>query len=126
MQKHLYKTIGFLKRASVFYVAAVFISQPVAAKELREILQKSLVADPSLLEARANLAAAESATKASKAAHYPVVGLTGTQVLMQDNRDADDDLKNAIGLKGTLNLYSWGGDYCFSKPGQAKRNLLQI
>lgn len=109
MQKHLYKTIGFLKRASAFYVAAVFISQPVAAKELREILQKSLVADPSLLEARANLAAAESATKASKAAHYPVVGLTGTQVLMQDNRDADDDLKNAIGLKGTLNLYSWGG-----------------
>ncbi|MDO4640585.1 MAG: TolC family protein [Neisseria sp.] len=90
-------------------ILAVLTSQPVAAKELREILQKSLVADPSLLEAKANMAAAESATKVSKAAHYPVIGLTGTQVLAQRNKKNKDDLDDSIGLKGSLNLYSWGG-----------------
>ncbi|MDO4248297.1 MAG: TolC family protein [Neisseria sp.] len=110
MQKHLfYKTTGYLKRCSALSVAVFMISQPVAAKELREILQKSLVADPSVLEAKANVASAQSATKASRAAHYPVVGFTGTQVLAQRNDDRVDDLDNAIGLKGSVNLFSWGG-----------------
>lgn len=109
MQKHFYKAIGLLKHGCVLSVAVMLASQPVSARELREILQKSLVADPSLLEARANLAAAESTTKASKAAHYPVVGLTGTQVLMQENKHSYDDVEDAVGLKGSLNLYSWGG-----------------
>lgn len=110
MQKHLFdKTIGCFKRYSALSIFAFLISSPVDAKELREILQKSLVADPSLLEAKANVSAAQSTTKASRAAHYPVIGLTGTQVLAQSNDDRTDDLDNAIGLKGTLNLYSWGG-----------------
>ncbi|MDO4248446.1 MAG: TolC family protein [Neisseria sp.] len=83
--------------------------QPAMARELQSILQKSLVADPSLLEAKANIAAAHSTTKASKAGHYPVVSMVGTQVLMQDNKYSSDDLEDSIGLKGSVNLYSWGG-----------------
>ncbi|WP_312265922.1 TolC family protein [Neisseria sp.] len=83
--------------------------QPAMAQELQSILQKSLVADPSLLEAKANIAAAHSTTKASKAGHYPVVSMVGTQVLMQDNKYSSDDLEDSIGLKGSVNLYSWGG-----------------
>ncbi|WP_373753269.1 TolC family protein [Neisseria weixii] len=83
--------------------------QPAMARDLQSILQKSLVSDPSLLEAKANIAAANSTTKVSKAGHYPVISMVGTQVLMQNNKYSNDDLEDSIGLKGTVNLYSWGG-----------------
>ena len=28
---------------------------------------------------------------------------------MQKNDDSDDDLSNGLGVKGSLNLYAWGG-----------------
>lgn len=90
-------------------VAVLFSAPPLAAQELQDILRKALVADPLLLEAQANRAAAESTTKATRAGHYPVLSVTGTQVLMQKNTKSSDDMSNGLGLKGTLNLYAWGG-----------------
>lgn len=82
---------------------------PVSAVDLQEILRKSLVTDPMLLEAKANEDVARSTTKATRAGHYPTASLTGTQMLMQKTDDGDDDLTNGLGLRGTLNLYAWGG-----------------
>lgn len=109
MQKHSFKKARLLKRNYLLLVISLMAIQPAMAQELQSILQKSLVADPSLLEAKANIAAAHSTTKASKAGHYPVVSMVGTQVLMQDNKYSSDDLEDSIGLKGSVNLYSWGG-----------------
>ncbi len=109
MQKHSYKASRFLKHAYVLAIVSALAVQPAAATELRDILQKALVSDPSLLEAKANIATAHSATKVSQAGHYPVIGLVGTQVLTQKNKYSGDDLSSSIGLKGSVNLYSWGG-----------------
>lgn len=35
--------------------------------------------------------------------------MVGTQVLAQDNKYSNDEQRNSIGLKGSVNLYSWGG-----------------
>ena len=109
MQKRSFKKARLLKRNYLLLIISFMAIQPAMARELQSILQKSLVADPSLLEAKANIAAAHSTTKASKAGHYPVVSMVGTQVLMQDNKYSSDDLEDSIGLKGSVNLYSWGG-----------------
>lgn len=109
MQKHSFKITRLLKRNYLLVMISLLAIQPAMARELQGILQKSLVADPSLLEAKANIAAAHSTTKASKAGHYPVVSMVGTQVLAQDNKYSKDEQQNSIGLKGSVNLYSWGG-----------------
>ena len=35
--------------------------------------------------------------------------LTGVQVLKQDNKYSSNDRENGIGVRGSMNLYSWGG-----------------
>ena len=109
MQKHSFKITRLLKRNYLLVMISLLAIQPAMARELQGILQKSLVADPSLLEAKANIASAHSTTKVSKAGHYPVVSMVGTQVLAQDNKYSNDEQRNSIGLKGSVNLYSWGG-----------------
>ncbi|ASK28553.1 transporter [Neisseria chenwenguii] len=68
-----------------------------------------MVSDPNVLEAKANEDSAKSATKATRAGHYPVLTLTGTQVLAQKNKYESNDLDGGLGVRGSLNLYSWGG-----------------
>lgn len=84
-------------------------SQPVLAQGLKNILQKSLVSDPVLLEAKANERAAQSITKATRAGHYPVLALTGTQMIKQKHKYSSNDRDNGLGVRGSLNVYSWGG-----------------
>lgn len=66
MQKHSFKITRLLKRNYLLVMISLLAIQPAMARELQGILQKSLVADPSLLEAKANIAAAHSTTKVSK------------------------------------------------------------
>ncbi|WP_425316032.1 TolC family protein [Uruburuella testudinis] len=84
-------------------------TQPLLAQELKDILKSALVSDPSLLEARANENSAKSTTKATRAGHYPVLTLTGTQVVAQKHKYESNDMDDGLGVRGTLNLYSWGG-----------------
>ncbi len=84
-------------------------AQPLWAQDLKNILKNSLVADPALLEAKANENAAKSTTKATRARHYPVLTLTGTQVIAQKHKYDSNDRDDGIGVRGNLNLYSWGG-----------------
>ncbi|MDO5640695.1 MAG: TolC family protein [Neisseria sp.] len=79
------------------------------AQDLKQILKTSLVSDPALLEAKANEGAAKSTTKATRARHYPVLTLTGTQVIAQRNKYDSNDMDDGLGVRGSLNLYSWGG-----------------
>lgn len=84
-------------------------SQPVLAQGLKNILQKSLVSDPVLLEAKANERVAQSITKATRAGHYPVLALTGTQIIKQKHKYSSNDRDSGLGVRGSLNVYSWGG-----------------
>ncbi|MCF7528793.1 TolC family protein [Neisseria lisongii] len=79
------------------------------AYDLQDILKKSLQSDPTVLEAKANEEAAKSTVKATKAGHYPVLSLTGVQVLVDEHKSNQDDMDGGLGVRGNLNLYSWGG-----------------
>ncbi|MCS4532865.1 TolC family protein [Neisseria montereyensis] len=81
----------------------------VYAQSLKEILRQSLVNDPVLKEAKATENAAKSTTKATRAGHYPVLALTGTQFLSQSHKYDSNDRDNGFGVRGSLNIYSWGG-----------------
>ena len=109
MQKHLFKTGGLWKRCAIISALFLFAAPPLAAKELKDILKHSLIADPALLEARAMENVAKSTTKATQAGHYPVLTLTGTSVLAQKHKYASNDKDDGLGVRGNLNLYSWGG-----------------
>ena len=109
MQKFRKAVKDTIQEAIFLAIVLSSASQSIAAKELRDILRQSLLNDPLLLGAQANKSAAGSATKATRAGHYPVISVTGTQTLLQKNDDSDDDLSNGLGVKGSLNLYAWGG-----------------
>lgn len=98
-----------LKIWSVLPMLLFFSLQPVEAQGLQDILKRSLVSDPILQEARANENAAKSTTKATRAGHYPVLALTGTSVVAQKHKYSSNDKDSGLGVRGSLNLYSWGG-----------------
>ena len=91
------------------FVLLMLAPWAVQATELQDILRHSLVHDPLLLEAKANEEVAKSTTSASKAGHYPVISLVGNQMLVQQNDNSNDDITGGLGVRGTLNIYSWGG-----------------
>ncbi|MDC2826238.1 TolC family protein [Rodentibacter pneumotropicus] len=94
-----------------FAVIGMFIlfSPNILAKTtLTDILQHAFVADPTLDEAKANIAMAASQTKVSEAGHLPVVSLTGTQVLSQQHRYTSER-RSGPGVAARVNLYAWGG-----------------
>ncbi len=100
---------GKLEKWPVLPLLLLFSLQTAGAQGLKDILKRSLVSDPVLLEAKANENAAKSTTKATRAGHYPVLALTGTQVITQKHKYSSNDKDNGLGVRGSLNLYSWGG-----------------
>ncbi len=100
---------GFLKKISLFSIVCVMSAQTVSAHDLKDILKASMLSDPTVLEAKATEESAKSTTKATRAGHYPILTLTGVQVLAEKNKDRSDDMDGGLGMRGTLNLYSWGG-----------------
>lgn len=100
----LWKTLSCLLLAAALMPAA-----RADDAGLKSILRKALSTDPTLLEARANIAAAEEQVGISRAGHYPVLSLTGRQALAQHYDNGTPPDKTNLGLHGQLNLYSWGG-----------------
>ena len=82
--------------------------QTASAYSLQDILRDALISDPIVREAKATQEAAQSTTKATRARHYPVVTLTGTKVLAQHNKYTSNDMEDGVGVRGSLNIYSWG------------------
>ncbi|MGX2967184.1 hypothetical protein ACWIW6_03890 [Ursidibacter sp. B-7004-1] len=89
---------------TVFYTLSVNANPT----KLQDILRYALNEDPRVLEAKANVAIAQSQTKISQAGHYPVISATNTQVLSQKHKDASNKKESRPALKGQVNLYSWG------------------
>lgn len=91
-------------------VLAGLVAPLACAQSLQSILADALVNDPQLLEAKANEIGAHNAMKATRAGHYPVLSMVGNQMLVrEDDPGTPDARKFNPGLKGTLNVYSWGG-----------------
>ena len=111
MQKSSKKLLASLGRFVSVALLPVMLLSPAYALDLQEILKKSLVEDPSLREAKANEGSAHNAMKATQGGHYPVISLTGTQVLAQKHKFESNKLSDGPtpGVRGTLNLYAWGG-----------------
>lgn len=98
------------KIGEILILLSLYASSQAHAVELRTILKNALQQDPLIIEAQANEQAAISKVKESQALHYPVLAVTANQILDQshDNR-ADYASENFTpGLRGTLNLYSFG------------------
>lgn len=80
-----------------------------AGVSLQTVMHKALTMDPTVREAEANVSGADAQIKVSEAGHLPVVSVSGGQSLLyRDNHDSADQNKPAVGLRSTLNLYSWG------------------
>ncbi len=111
MQKPLKKLLTCLGQCASVALLPLFLIQPAYALGLQEILKKSLVSDPSLREAKANEGSAHNAMKATQGGHYPIITVTGTQVLAQKHKYESNDLSDGPtpGLRGSLNIYAWGG-----------------
>ncbi|BFU59767.1 MULTISPECIES: TolC family protein [Rodentibacter] len=99
----------FSKTLLATLLCGLCFSPLVQAKvELRSIIKNAMDNDPTLDEARANIAMAESQTKISEAGHLPVVSLTGTSVVNQYHRDTSNR-RSGPGINAKVNLYAWGG-----------------
>ena len=81
---------------------------PAAAQNLQQVLRSALQNDPAVLEAQADVAAAESDMDAARAGHHPIITLTGSQTLLQKQRYNNRKARFNPGVQATLNLYSWG------------------
>ena len=89
-------------------VCAAVCATTAQAYPLKAILRDAMVSDPIVKEAKATEDSAKSTTKATRARHYPVLTLTGTKVLAQKNKYSSSDMSDGVGIRGTVNVYSWG------------------
>lgn len=92
---------------AVLGCSLLFMPNLASAISLRDIMQNALQYDPSLEEARANIAGAENQTKVSEAGHLPIISLSNTNVLAQ-KRTYTSDRRSGPSLNGRVNLYAWG------------------
>ncbi|HID7803500.1 TPA: TolC family protein [Proteus mirabilis] len=81
------------------------------ANSLKDILKISLDKTPELLEAKADIDVAISRVNQARAQHFPVLSVTGNKLLGQYHRDKSNYDNNSFipGLRGEVNLYSFGG-----------------
>ncbi|MCS6719756.1 TolC family protein, partial [Proteus mirabilis] len=81
------------------------------ANSLKYILNNSLNNAPELLEAKADIDIAVAKVNQTRAQHFPVISVTGNKLLGQYHRDKSDYDNNSFipGLRGELNIYSFGG-----------------
>ncbi len=96
--------------AAKILFTALCLSSLAQAAELQTILKTALQQDPLIIEAQANEQAAISKVKESQALHYPVLAVTANQILGQSHENRADYTSEDLtpGLRGTLNLYSFG------------------
>lgn len=107
-QNQLIKKVN--KAKSVLLLLMFLTSSSVQAIDLTHLLQTALAQDPLMLEAQANQEAAMSKVKESQALHYPTLAVTSNQILNQSHENQYDYESEDFtpGLRGSLNLYSFG------------------
>ncbi len=95
---------------SIALLMALLVISPAHAVELKTLLKIALTQDPLILEAQANQQAAISKVKESKALHYPTLAVTGNQILNQSHNNRSNYVSESFtpGVRGSLNLYSFG------------------
>lgn len=88
----------------------MLISFFAKALPLQAILQNSLQNDPDVREAAANIESAQMRVEQAKGQHWPIVSLTGNQLITQHHKNrADYNSEKFIpGINGEINLYSFG------------------
>lgn len=96
------------------------VSTSIQAQPLEALLRYALINDPTLLEARASELGAKSNVKAAQAGHYPIVSVIGTQPLAQHHRNDNAKARFDPGLRGVVNVYSWGQISNNVKQAQSK------
>ncbi|EDV5247703.1 TolC family protein, partial [Salmonella enterica subsp. enterica] len=100
----------FFKTTMISAILLILANTNSYANILKDILKNSLHKTPELIEAQANVDAANSRVKQAKAQHLPILGITGNKLLSQSHRDYWDynNEKFIPGLKGEINIYSFG------------------
>lgn len=124
-QKRSRSKIHFLGNLSVFSMVCMLVAQAASAQDLKDILKSSLSTDPMVLEAKANEDSAKSTTKATRAGHYPILTLTGVQMLAQENKYDSNDRESGLGVRGNVNIYSWGGIQAAVRRDKSKEQYYQ-
>lgn len=97
-----------MKTLQTLCLCLLLCSSSAMATELKTLIQEAIQQDPTLDEAKANLAVAEQQVKISQAGHYPTLSLQSTQVLAQKQREHENKRHSEPSLVGKVNLYSWG------------------
>ncbi|MDO5693902.1 MAG: TolC family protein [Pseudomonadota bacterium] len=85
--------------------AALLLALPARADDLPTLIRDALAADPAILEARANEEVADSQLEATRAQHWPVLGLQAGSNLVNPNDHYGTPFR---GVAGRMNLYSAG------------------
>ncbi|HGO5824015.1 TPA: TolC family protein [Mannheimia haemolytica] len=85
----------------------VISATALAGTPLESILQVALEREPSMEEARANIAMSESQTKISEAGHHPTISLSNTGMIAQQNKYGNER-RSGPSIVGRVNLYAWG------------------
>lgn len=97
-----------MKRLSLL-LASLALSQPVLAIGLPGLIRDSEQSDPSVLEAKARAEEAKMQLEASRAEHWPTLGIEGSgQRNWADKDRRIDERESYIGLVARLNLYAGG------------------
>ncbi len=88
----------------------ITLVSPLQAKDLRSILQYALNNDPILLEADADLQAADNRVDQAKSLHLPTVRVGGSGLIAERTKNGNNKTKNKFSpeLQMKLNLYSFG------------------
>lgn len=100
-----------------------FAAQSVQAEGLQALMLRALEIDPSLTEADANIAAAESATESARRQHWPRLGVAAAEPLADRQREFFED--NQFRTVATLNLWSGGGIEAAVKSGEGGERLFR-
>ncbi|MDG6882604.1 Outer membrane efflux protein BepC precursor [Phocoenobacter uteri] len=107
--------------ASFMMLANVSVSQ---AKDLRNILQYALNNDPILLEADADLQAAENRVGQAESLHLPTIRVVGNSLVTERTKEESHKTKNKFSpeVQMKLNLYSFGAIDAEIKKNKASKD----
>lgn len=98
------------KKTLLFFTLLLSNYSLAQAQSLQKVLRYALVSDPILLEAEADRQGAYNKVEQAKSAHWPVVKVTGSQMVKQHHKNRSNYRSNGLnpGVEVSMNLYSFG------------------
>ncbi len=94
-----------LRRNLLIIAVCMGITHTVLARDLKAILRDSVLANPAIMEARANEAVSREILAQSKAARYPTVSASANQPMLTSG-DASEDF--TPGVSASWTVYDFG------------------